>query len=137
MKRILLILLAFCFIAQPFYSMVLAQDEEEAGDSWGIVTQAGPSRIVLTEYDYDTGEETEVSYSIDTNTMLVNVDSVQEITIGDGAEIEFVSRGKDRIATVISVEKTEAEDMSLEDYGEEPEEGYNEEGDKTIGSMED
>lgn len=109
MKNILVTLLAFCFIAQPFYGMVLAETEEEMEYSWGVVTDISSNRLVVSEYDYDTDEESEVSYTIDPNVELVNVNSLEEIAIGYSVEIEFVIKDNDKIAKIITVEILEEE----------------------------
>ncbi len=104
----------------------LAQEEEaeELECTWGPVSSVSSDQIVISEYDYDKDEEVDVAYAVDPNVELINVDSLESITVGDSVDIEYAVRGDQKVAKVITVEKpSEAEE--LEEYA--PLETYEEE----------
>ena len=113
---ILVLSLSVCFLS----SMSLAQEEEEMEYSWGTVSKVSSNQIVVPQYDYESGEEVDVTYTVDPNVELENVDSLKSIAVGDNVDINYVIKGDKRIAKVITVEKTsyEEEYTPLETYEE-------------------
>jgi hypothetical protein len=89
--------------------------------SWGRVSSLSSNQITVKEYDYESDEEVDVTYAIDPEVKIENVNSLEEITIGDSVGIDFVVRDSEKVAKVIIVEKSSYE----EEYT--PEEEYKEE----------
>ena len=81
------------------------QADKELEYTFGTVKSVSPSQIVITEFDYDTGEEKEMAYDIDPKVELNNAKSIQEITQGDEVDIDYKMDGEKKIAQVISVAK--------------------------------
>ena len=84
----------------------LAQEEEETGYAWGTVTMISSNQIIVAEYDYDTDADTEVTYAVDSQVEIRNVDSLTDIAVGDSVEIDFVTSGSRKVAKAITVEET-------------------------------
>ena len=125
-----------------FYTFDISQAQEEILDervpeaaytyetldyASGIVQRTSPTQIVLREYDYETDADKEVTYMLDTKVEFENVDSHNNITIGDIADIEYITRGGRRVATYIYVEKRAQEGEGQEGYLLEGEEWIGEE----------
>ena len=116
---VLILALLLCYVS----GVTLAQVEEETEYTWGIVSSVSSDQIVISEYDYDTEKEIEVTYAITSDTELKNVDSLKDIAIGGNVDIEYVVREEKRVAKIISVERlsNEEEYMPSETYEEQPE----------------
>ena len=114
MKNFFVMILVFCFLAQPFCGTVLAAEEDTIEYSWGIVAKISGKTINVLEYDYDTDQDVEIVYVVDTEVELKNIDSLRDLQEGDNIEIDFVVKGEKRIAKVISLEGV----MPEEDYYE-------------------
>ena len=130
MKRYIMgaMVLAFLFLMGYISGVSLAQ-EEEVEYSWGRVSSISSKQIIVKEYDYESDEEVDVTYAIDPKVKIENVNSLEEITIGDSVGIDFVVRDSEKVARVIIVEKSsyEEEYTPEEEYEEEPEGTYEEE----------
>lgn len=83
-----------------------AQEEEETEYSWGTVSSISSNQIVVSEYNSETEENSEVTYTLDPNTKLENVDSLKDIAAGDNVNIEYVVKNGKKIAKIITVEKS-------------------------------
>lgn len=107
--------------------------EEELQYSWGSVGGLSSNQIIVKEYDYESEEEVDVTYAIDPEVKIQNVNSLEEIAVGDSVGINFVVRNGEKVAKVIVVEKSsyEKEYTPSETYEEEPEETYEEESGET------
>lgn len=114
MRGILVIMLTFCFLAQPYCSVVLAENEDEMEYAWGVVKEVSNDSIVVTEYDYDTDVDIDAAYSISSDTEVSNVETLDDISIGDMVDIEYFIVGGKKEAKVISVETGEVEYESLD-----------------------
>ena len=127
MKRYIMgaMVLAFLFLMCYISGVSLAQ-EEELEYSWGRVSSLSSNQIIVKEYDYESDEEVDVTYAIDPEVKIENVNSLEEITIGDSVGIDFVVRDNEKVAKVIIVEKSsyEEEYTPEEEYEEKPEETY-------------
>jgi hypothetical protein len=110
-------------------SGVSLAEEEELEYSWGKVSSLSSNQIIIKEYDYESDEEADVTYAIDPKVEIKNVNSLEEITVGDNVGIDFVVRNNEKVARVIIVEKSsyEEEDTPEETYQEEPLETYEKE----------
>ena len=124
MQRYLVIAVVLVFVSLICYvfGVSLAQEEEEMEDSWGTVSSISSSQIVVTEYDPDKEEEINITYTLDPNVELRNVDSLKSIVVGDDVDIEYVVRGDEKVVKVVSVEKPSyEEDTPPEAYEEQTE----------------
>lgn len=110
-----LLLLGFILFANSLPIVSLAQ-EEETEYSLGTVKSISSGRIIITEYDYDTEEEINVTYTITPNVKLDNVKSLKEIAVGDDVWIDYVIKDGKKIAVGIEVRKPSYEQT---DYSEE------------------
>ena len=104
------IVLMFGFLMCSMPGISLAQEEEEMEYSWGAVSSVSSNQIVITEYDYDSDEGTDVTYAVDPNAELKNVDSLKDIAVGDNVDIEYVVRNGKKVAKIITVEKSSSEE---------------------------
>jgi len=106
MKRYLEIaaVLVLGFLMCSVSGVSLAQEEEKTEYSWGKVSSASSSQIVVTEYDYDSDEDADVTYTIDPKVEFKNVDSLKSIAVGDSVDIEYVIKDGKKVVKVIAVE---------------------------------
>lgn len=112
MKRRLAITVVLTGLLMCFpLSILRAQEEEVATEySWGVVKSVSSEQLVVTEYDYDSGEEIDVTYTIDPAAELINVDSLKDIAVGDTVDIEYVVKVDEKVTRVITVEKSSYEE---------------------------
>lgn len=78
---------------------------EEPEYTFGTVKSISGDQLVINEYDYDSGEEKEATYSIDPSVELHNVAAVTEIAVGDEVDIDYLVKGDKKTAIVLSVAK--------------------------------
>ena len=60
-----------------------AGQEEEPEYAFGTAKSVDGDKLVINEFDYDTGEEKEASYWVDSKTEYDNVASLKEVVAGD------------------------------------------------------
>ena len=79
--------------------------EADAEYAFGTVKKVDADQILVTEFDYDTGEEKDVRYEVDSKTQ-VNGASLRDIAPGDEVDVDFIAdkTGKNK-AVVLSVAK--------------------------------
>ena len=94
--------LLMCFVS----NISLAQEEEELKSSSGIVRSLSSNELIVRQYD-DEWEEVDVTYIIDINVELKNVDAVKDIAVGDSVKIEYAVKDGEKVAKIITVEKEE------------------------------
>ena len=80
-------------------------DEEDLEYTFGTVKSVGTDQIVIMEFDYDSGQEKEMTYALDPKVQLNNAASLQEIKQGDEVDIDYRVQDDRKIAAVISVAK--------------------------------
>ena len=93
--------------------------QDELSYSWGTISSLSSDTIVLTEYDYETEEEADVAYEIGANVEVNNIDSINNLKIGDEVEIAYVLTGDARIAEAVSLQKILEEDVAGEEIMDE------------------
>jgi len=98
MRGILVIILTFCFLVQPYCNIVLAKNEDKMECAWGVVKEASNDSIVVTEKGHDADIDIEVIYSISSDA------KVDDISIGDTVKIEYFVVGDKNEVKAISVE---------------------------------
>lgn len=115
MKRCFAVIAAlmFCFWLGFTPNPALAQEQEETQVSLGQVVSVSPEEIILSEYDYDTEQAVEVKYLVTEDTQINNVDSLEDITVGEDVNIEYVVKDDENVAVSISVERMPSEEESV------------------------
>lgn len=126
MKTLLVILSVLVFLMCSGFSVCVAQEVEETEFAWGIVASISSDKITVKEYDFDSDQETEVTYNIGADVELDNIKSLSDIEIGDSVDIEFMRESENKVATSISVEKAIdiEENINLEEDLEDTEETF-------------
>lgn len=87
---------------------VVAKEMEEVDYSFGTVKSASAADVVVSEYDYETDKDIDVSYVLDPKAELKNVESAEKIAAGDSIDITYVMKDGKKVAKTISVEKIPA-----------------------------
>jgi len=78
--------------------------EEIAGYAYGPVVRISAKKIVIAEYDYETEQDVEKLFIINTETKFENAKAYYSIKSGDQVEIEFEKVGEQKIAKLITKE---------------------------------
>ena len=91
----------FCGLILP---CVHAEDAS-VGFSYGTVSKISPIAVTIKEYNYETDDEADVVYIIDSQTEFEGIKSVSEIPAGAGIDIFYQIAGSQKIAKSISLEE--------------------------------
>ena len=96
--------------AEGAAGQVTAPAPEQAGEpepdyAFGTAKSVNGNELVINEFDYDTGEEKEVSYGLDAGTKYDNVASATEIAVGDEVDIDYLVKDGKKTAVAVSVAK--------------------------------
>ncbi len=81
--------------------------EEEPEYAFGTVKSASGDQLVINEFDYDTGEEKEMTYTVDAKTEFDNAASLKDVTAGDEVDIDYLVKDGKRVAVAVAVAKPE------------------------------
>ena len=97
--------------------------EVETEFSFGTVKSLADTQLVVSEYDYESNADVDVTYQVSGETAFENVGSLKEIAVGDSVDIDYLVNGDQKKAVAITVEKplTEDEEAAL-DAAEAPQE---------------
>ncbi len=115
-KISLLCILSLCFVASFSFAQG-AEDmatEAEMYFASGIVTEVSEAQIVISEYDFDAGQEVKVAYQVNAQTQLEGVAAIVDIRPGDDVEIEYQLTGDQKIATRIEKYAPETGEEEME-----------------------
>ena len=82
-----------------------AVEEEEPEYAFGTVKSVEGDKLVINEFDYDTGEEKEAIYWVDSKTEYDNVASLKEVAAGDEVDIDYLMKDDKKMAVAVSVAK--------------------------------
>ena len=82
-----------------------AGQEQEPEYAFGTAKSVDGDKLMINEFDYDTGEEKEAAYWVDSKTEYDNVASLKEIVAGDEVDIDYLVKGDKKVAVAISVAK--------------------------------
>ncbi|MBP9854580.1 MAG: hypothetical protein KBD53_06915 [Candidatus Omnitrophica bacterium] len=85
-----------CVLATAFSGFAQAQEQGEPDYTSGIVKSISATAMTITESD--TEEETETTFVIDSNTILENIASIEEIVAGDEVYVDFVVNATGKVA---------------------------------------
>ncbi|MDD5633843.1 MAG: DUF5666 domain-containing protein [Candidatus Omnitrophica bacterium] len=69
--------------------------------AYGKVTEVAPNSITISEYDFDTEQETKTVYTVDEKTELENITAVANLKAGDEIDIEYLEENGTKKATYI------------------------------------
>ena len=137
MKKSLVVILGLAFLAVPLGQVAFSQEEaakpavpaaapaaaapaeEETDYSFGTVKSVSGDQMVVSEYDYESDKDVDVTYAADPAVKLENVDAVANIKAGDSVEIDFVTKDGKKVAKTISVEKPTEEEAGAKGNTEE------------------
>ena len=97
--------------------------EEDVSFGYGEVVSAAADKVVILEYDLETGEEFESTYSINAETQYENVGTATELVAGDEIEVQFKEESGQKMAKVIYRDTL---DIGDEEIIEDTEEGTEE-----------
>lgn len=78
---------------------------EEPEYAFGTVKSVAKDQIVVTEFDYDTGEEKEVAYSIDPKAEISGVSALQDVAAGDEVDVDYLVKDGKNVAVALSFAK--------------------------------
>ena len=122
-KCLFLTVLVSAFVFLPFAHAVSAQNEvedeglnaneEDINYSYGVVVSHSPAQIVLLEYDYDRDEEIQVTYEVNADTKVENVESLDKLQKDDNVEIYYKQVNGKNVATSIEKEVISNEDTNV------------------------
>ena len=123
--------LVLAFMAFPVYAQEMANTEMESPESpeddlmvtYGTVVSVSPQQIVILEYDFDLDADVEMTYVIDENTQLEDIDSLDELQVDDAVEIVYEEKDGVKKAMVIKKEDFALEEMDETDMMEETDMG--------------
>lgn len=96
--------------------------EEETEFSFGTVKSITGDQLVVSEYDYESNADVDVTYQVPAETEFENAASLKEIAVGDSVDIDFLVKDGQKKAVAITVEKplTEDEELALTVEEEQP-----------------
>ena len=97
-------LLVISFSIVGFLDKSFAEEEAEINSAWGIVDSVSSNQIVINEYNSSSEEYIDVTYDIDPEVIVTNVDKIEGINSGDSVEIEFEMKEGKKIIKTISVD---------------------------------
>jgi cold shock CspA family protein len=103
----LAVVLSLLFVNTPVgYTQEQQEQQEQEEDidiniAYGFVSQIKQDSVVILEYDYDTDQEIENEYFVNSSTEYEDVAGIAELVSGDEVEITFVQEDGKRTATLI------------------------------------
>ena len=78
---------------------------EEPEYAFGTVKNVSGDQLAINEFDYDTGEEKEVTYAVDSKTQFDNVASLKEVAVGDEVDVDYLEKDGKKVAVTVAVAK--------------------------------
>lgn len=84
--------------------------EVETEFSFGTVKSLADNQLVVSEYDYESNADVDVTYQVSGETAFENVASLKEIAVGDSVDVDFLVTDSQKKAVAITVEKPLSED---------------------------
>lgn len=131
MNKILSVIAAFIFSASfllhPVFAQEAAAPETETEDigeetefSFGTVKSVTENEVVVSEYDYETNADVDVTYKVPAETEFENATTLKDIKAGDSIDIDFLVKDGVKTAIAITVETPlqETEETPLETVSE-------------------
>jgi hypothetical protein len=91
---------------------------EESQFSSGTVSSVGLDALLVKEKD-EIGSDVNVSYIVDSETQLVDKDTLADITAGEAVSVEYVVKDGQKLAKIINIKVAAAEEgTTFEMYDE-------------------
>ena len=110
MKKYLAI---FGIILGVFASIHLSSAEDTKGDvdetleyTYGSVVSVSPTVVVISEYNYESDQEVQMSYGVNAETKFNNISSLQELAKDDNVDIYYKVLGDQKVAKMITKDET-------------------------------
>lgn len=119
MKRVVVVMsLALCFVLGYFCIALTAQEQtkeaavvEHPSDAAaavilsanGVVGNISSNELVLKEYNMESGETTDIIYTMDPEVKIVNADALEAITPGTKLDVSYVVEDGKKIAKALTV----------------------------------
>jgi len=91
-------------------SAVYAQEEETEEYSWGTVAEIADNQIVIVEYNYETEEEQNETYTIASDVELLGISALSEIKVGDDVEFRYALQNGKKVILAIGLDKSAMEE---------------------------
>ena len=92
---------------------VPATVDEDLEYTYGSVISTSPTEIVVSEYNYETDEEVQMTYAVNPETKFSNVNSPQDLAKDDNVDIYYkVAPDGKKFATMITKDETVYESES-------------------------
>ena len=92
-------------VVDPASAVPAGQPEQEPDYAFGTVKNVSGDQLMINEFDYDTGEEKEVTYMVDSKTQYDNVASLKEVAVGDEVDIDYFDKDGKKLAVTVAVAK--------------------------------
>ena len=109
-----------CVMAGPT-SVALAQENDVSLDySYGTVASVTADALVLKEYDFEADAEVEVTYIINKDIELNNIDSLEQIQPGDSIDVLFAEENGQKVAKMVTREDLDMGEEMMEEPPMEP-----------------
>lgn len=119
-RAVVIVVAAACFALGFFCAASIAQEMQDAAmpampespsdvaavvafSANGIVASISSNEVVLKEVNAESGEVAEVSYAIEPEVEIVNVDSLEAITPDTKLDVSYVVEDGKKIAKVLAV----------------------------------
>ncbi len=93
-----------------------AAPEDETEFSFGTVKNVTDNQLVVSEYDYESNADVDVTYEVSAKTEFENAASLKEVKTGDSVDVDYLVKDGKKNAVTITVEKplAEGEETALE-----------------------
>lgn len=121
-----LVVISVSFFLKPLYAVepkpavpaaddAVAIPEDETEFSFGTVKSITGDQLVVSEYDYESNADVDVTYQVPAETEFENATSLKDIAVGDSVDIDFLVKDGKKKAVAVTVEKplTEDEEIAL------------------------
>ena len=90
--------------------------EDETEFSFGTVKTVTENQLIVSEYDYESNADVDVTYEVSPQTEYENATSLKDIAVGDSVDVDFLVKDGKKTAVAVTVEKplTEEEQADLD-----------------------
>ena len=89
------------------------EDMESLRYAYGSIVKVTANEISISEYNYETDQEVVSVYVLNEESVLEDMESVNEITVGEEVEIMYEEKGSEKIIVMLS-KASDLDDDALE-----------------------
>ncbi|MCA9407554.1 MAG: hypothetical protein KC733_02605 [Candidatus Omnitrophica bacterium] len=89
------------------------EDMENLRYAYGSIVKVTANEISISEYNYETDQEVVSVYVLNEESVLEDMESVNEITVGEEVEIMYEEKGSEKIIVMLS-KASDLDDDALE-----------------------